>query len=399
MKDIMQALKAHISPDRIVKTTCDMIRIKSFDGVPRQETGVAEYIKSVFDKNGVPCVLKPVADGRCNVIATLDSGLPGKTLLFNTHIDTVGPGDMEDPFEPRIKDGKLYGRGADDPKGAMACAIEALLAIKETGALKKGKIILTGVVDEEKCSLGTVDLIESGIKADGAIIAEATDMKISTCHKGLEWLRFRFIGKAVHSGAQSEGINAIDKAAAFVTAVNNKLAPALKEKSHPMLGEGTVNCAVIRGGIEPSNVPGECVLELDRRFLPSESYESMLGGFQSIMSGLSAKDQSFKCEMTVSEDAAMKKPYLHLPMETDLSHPLVTAMKSAVSETGRVPCLCGYPAWTDAGLLSSYAHIPCVIFAPGRIEQCHASDEHIPVNDLPDAALIYALAATEFCNF
>ncbi len=165
-----------------------------------------------------------------------------------------------------------------------------------------------------------------------------------------------------------------------------------------MLGEATVNCAVIRGGLEPSNVPGECVLELDRRFLPSESYDSVLGEFRSIMAELSAKDPDFRCEMTVCEDAAMKAPFLHLPMETPGTHPLVQAMKKAVKACGREPEMRGYPAWTDAGLLYGYAGIPCVIFAPGRFEQCHSDEEHIPVSDLPDAALSYALAAADFCN-
>ena len=171
MNHLKEKLMEHISEEHLIELVSDMIRIPSYYGIPNQETGVAKYIKAFFDANGIHCELKEVVDGRCNVIATLDSGNPGKTILFNTHMDTVEPNGWEEAFEPKIVDGKLYGRGATDPKGSMACAMEAIAAVKKAGALKRGKIILTGVIDEEHNSIGTIDVLESGITADGAVIA------------------------------------------------------------------------------------------------------------------------------------------------------------------------------------------------------------------------------------
>ena len=186
MSDLKEALMAHISEDHLVEMTSDMVRIPSYYGIPNQETEVAKYVKSVFDANGIPCYLRDVADGRCNVIATLDSGKPGKTIMFNAHMDTVEPNGWEDAFNPQVIDGKLYGRGSIDDKGPLACVIEAMLAIKAVGALEKGKIVVTGVLDEERNSIGTIDIVESRIPADAVIIAEETNFEIQTCQRGLE---------------------------------------------------------------------------------------------------------------------------------------------------------------------------------------------------------------------
>ena len=399
MKQLKERLAAQIREDRLIGLTSDLVRIPSYSGIPQQETGVAKYIKAFFDANTIPCELKEVEDGRCNVIATLDSGVPGKTILFNTHMDTVEPNDMKDAFEPKVVDGRLYGRGTVDPKGMLACIMEAMLVIKNTGALEKGKILFTGVIDEEHNSAGTIDTLESGISADGAVIAEGTDMEIQTCQRGLEWLKFHFVGKTVHGGFQRQGINAISKAVAFINLMDEKLVPKIYARTHPLLKESTINYAVIHGGTQPSTVAGECDLLLDRRFLPYEDYEDVLGEFRPLLDELAAKDPTFRCEMSVCEESVMKDGYLHLPMEIPSDHPLVKSMQGAVRETTGEEAVMGFmPAWTDAGLLSAYGHIPTVIFGPRDSKTAHSADEHVMVDDLTKTALVYALTAVEFCR-
>ena len=398
MSTLKETLMAHISEERLIELVSDMIRIPSYHGIPNQETGVAKYIKAFFDANDIPCELKEVADGRCNVIATLDSGVPGKTLLFNTHMDTVEPNGWAEAFEPKIVDGKLYGRGATDPKGSMACVMEAVAAVKKAGALKQGKIIVTGVIDEEHNSLGTIDVLESGITADGAIVAETTNLEIYTAQRGLEWLRFRFIGKAIHSNKQREGINAIAKAVSFINAMEEKLIPKVYERTHPLLTESTLNYCVIHGGTQPSTVAGNCELQLDRRFLPYEDYDMVLGEFQALLDELAAKDPQFKCEMSVCEESAMKEGYVHLPFETPLEDPLVTVLQDAVRDaTEKEPVMGFMAAWTDGGLLRGYGKIPTVVLACVG-EGAHTDHENISVAHMPKTALAYALGAVEFCQ-
>lgn len=399
MGELKEMLKSVISKDHLVEMTSQMVRRKSYVGVPKQETEVAEYIKSVFDENDIPCELIEVSDGRCNVIAKLDSGKDGKTILFNGHTDTVEPNDMRDAFEPKIVDGMLYGRGTSDMKGPLASMIEAMLAIKKTGLLNKGSIIFSGVLDEEHNSIGTIDLLERGIAADGAIVGEPTELRICTAHRGLEWYKFHFIGKTVHGGAQKEGINAISKAVSFINAMEEKLIPDVFSRKHPLLEEATINYGVIHGGTQLSTVAGDCELYVDRRFLPYETYEEVTQQFNDLLNDLAKKDPDFKCEMQVTEESRMKDGYVHLPMEIELNHILVKYLQKAVQDvTEKEPVMSFFPAWTDGGLLKGFANIPTVVIGPGIIECCHSKDEHIPIDHLPKAALIYALTALDFCH-
>ena len=398
MSTLKETLMANISEEHMIEMTSDMIRIPSYYGIPNQETEVAKYVKSVFDANGIPCYLKEVADGRCNVIATLDSGVPGKTIMFNSHIDTVEPNGWDKAFEPTIVDGCLYGRGSVDDKGPLACAMEAMLAIKKTGALEKGKIVLTGVLDEEHNSIGTIDVVESDIAADGAIIAEATHMKLQTAQRGLEWMKFHFIGKAVHGCRQHEGINAISKAVAFIVAMEEKLIPKVFARKHPLLTESTVNYCVIHGGTQPSTVAGECDLLVDTRFLPYQDYDEVIGEFQALLDELAANDPQFKCEMSICEESAMKEGYVHLPFETPLDHPMITTLQEKFrSVMGQEVVMGACTAWTDGGLLSRYGNIPTVVLGPGG-SGAHTSSEFITIDHMPKLALIYALAAVDFCR-
>ena len=398
MSNLKETLMAHISEEHIIEMASDMIRIPSYSGVPNQETEVAKYVKSVFDANGIPCYLKEVADGRCNVIATLDSSKPGKTIMFNSHLDTVEPNGWEDALVPKIIDGSLYGRGSNDDKGPLACVIEAMLAIQKTGALEKGKIVLTGVLDEEHNSIGTIDVVESKIAADGAIVAESTNLRIQTAQRGLEWLKFHFIGKAVHGGKQREGINAIAKAVAFINAMEEKLIPKVFARTHPLLKEATVNYGVIHGGTQLSTVAGECDLYVDTRFLPDQEYADVIGEFQELLDELAAQDPQFKCEMSVCEESVMKDGYLHQPFETPLDHPLVTttqeAFRTVAGKEAEMDACC---AWTDGGLLARYANIPTIVLGPGGYG-AHTAEEYITIDHMPKLALIYAMAAVEFCG-
>ena len=117
MEDLKELLKQHIDEDLLIKLTKDLVSIETHPLIPGQETAACVYIKEFFDKEGIPCYVKEVKDGRSNVVATLDSGKPGRTLIFNGHTDTVKADGMVDAFNPWIEDGKLYGRGTSDKIG------------------------------------------------------------------------------------------------------------------------------------------------------------------------------------------------------------------------------------------------------------------------------------------
>jgi acetylornithine deacetylase/succinyl-diaminopimelate desuccinylase family protein len=399
MTGLKEKLSAVISEEELKDKIMDIVRIPTYLGVPGQETPAAEYVKSICDAEGIECTVQEVEDGRSNVYARLKGTGGGKTLLFNGHLDTVDLQNMPKGCEPWIEDGKIYGRGTSDMKGPDICMLMAMVALKRAGIKLPGDVLFCGSADEEMNSIGAIDAIKKGIKADGAVIGEPTDFGICTAHRGLEWYEFHFIGKTVHGGNQAEGINAIFQAMKFVQAVKDELAPAVFARKHPILKEATVNVGIIKGGTGLSTVPGDCTVWVDRRFLPAEKYEEVGKEFQDILDKLAAEDPTFKCEMKVMDVSVMKPGYVHMPMETDRKDPIVLSAKKAVSEAlEEEPNVTFFPAWTDAGLFRTYAGIPTIVYGPGLLANCHSGREFIPLEHLKKGCLAYALIAADFCS-
>ena len=396
MEDIRELLKQHIDQDEILKLTIDMVRMESHYKIQQQEKEVAEYIKAYFDAIGIPAEVIVVEENRhYNVVATLDSGKPGKTLMLNGHMDTVLASGMEDAFNPKVINGELWGRGTSDMKGPLATAMAAMKALKETGALMAGKVIFAGVADEEWNSWGAIDLIESGVagSVDAAIICEPTCLTVRNSNRGLEWFRFTFKGKAVHGGEMHKGVNAILKAVKFIDGLQEKLIPEAEKNG------GILNVGVINGGTKPSTVPGECELYVDKRYTTKETYDSLSKEFIDLCEEIAEEDPDFVCEVEPMGRAEMKEGYVHGPSYTNPDHPIVKITKKYADEiTGIDAPVEAFPAWADAGLFSTYLDTPTIIMGPGFIECCHALDERIPLEHLTKAALIYALTAIEFCG-
>ncbi len=399
MSALRNQLFQAVSEKELVTMLMDMVRIPSYHGIKNQETEVARYIKQVFDCEGIDCQLTEVEDGRCNVTATLKGTGGGKTLLFNGHTDTVAPNDMERALDPFIENGCVYGRGTSDMKGPLVSMMAALIGIKRLNLTLKGDLVFTGVLDEEHQSIGTIDLIEKGIKADGAIVGEPTELNVCTAHRGLEWYQFHFIGKTVHGGKQKEGINAIAKCVKFINAMDETLIPMVNARTHPLLEQATLNYGVIHGGTQLSTVAGDCKLWVDRRILPGEEYQQVEAEFKGLIDRLAMEDPQFKCHMSVTDDSLMKPGYIHPPMEIDPEHPLVqTTVTHLTQVLGQPPLKTFFPAWTDGALLSQYAGIPTLVMGPGFIEACHSKDEHIAIDHLVKGYASYALIALDFCN-
>ncbi|MBK5252903.1 MAG: M20 family metallopeptidase [Peptostreptococcaceae bacterium] len=383
----------NIKYEEILAWIMDMVSIPSYPGIEKQETGVAIYIKSIFDKEGIKCELVEVEDGRCNVYAELESETKGKTLLLCGHMDTVEPYNMKDALKPVVVGDKLYGRGTSDMKGPVACMMAAMIDLKRSGTQFKGKVMFAGVCDEEMNSIGAIELLKSDIKVDAAIIGEPTDLDICLGHRGLEWYEFKFIGKTVHGGSQDKGINAIQKAVKFINHLEDDLIPFVNAKKHELLDKATLNYGVIQGGTQLSTVAGECILLVDRRFLPYESYEDVENEFKDLINKLSKEDEDFHCEMKVLDVSVMKPGYVHMPMEIDKDHELVKRLKEISPDSK----LTFFPAWTDGGLLYSYGNIPTVVIGPGLIECCHSDSEYMPTEHIMRAATIYREAIIKYC--
>lgn len=398
MQQLCERMREVLDEEEIISLACEMIAIPSYRGLKGQETAVAAFIDKFFRGEGIDSKLIPVKDGRCNVVARLSGSGGGRTLILNSHLDTVPPYDMERPFHPRLERGRIYGRGAVDTKGIIACMIAAMAALKRAGLPLKGDLLFTGVIDEEDGSAGTLDLVKRGPGAEGAIVGEPTGFDLCLGQRGLEWLEFTFRGSDTHGGGPAGGANAIRMAGLFIAECEAELAPALKKRAHPLLGSASMNYGFIGGGSQPSTVAGKCVLQIDRRLLPEEDRDAALEEYAALLRALSAKEPHFEGSMRTVEAGRMEEGYYHTGSLLDASHPLVqAAAESGAQILGAVPSRRAFTAWSDAGVLSSYGGIPSLIFAPGDLAAAHSANEYMEIKDLLPAALIYALTAARFC--
>jgi len=377
----------------------DLIRIPSYPGLHRQETAAAEYIRDFFISRGIEAEIVPVLEGRCNVLARLRGSGGGRSLMLNGHLDTVPPYDMAEALIPRREGSLLFGRGSADMKGALACMMLALGRLKELDIRLAGDVIFAGVIDEEMTSEGTCALLNQRVSADAVVVGEPTDGQIALGHKGLQWFEFRIRGRAVHGGAQEKGINAIRQAARLIQRLERDLVPVLAARAHPVVGVSTLNYGFIQGGFQPSTVAGECVLQIDRRWIPGEDYRDVVNELEALVEELGAEEPDFSCELSVMEESLMPGDFIHQGFETDAGHPLVeAALQAAEAVTGVRPELTSFKAWTDAGLLGPYGGMPALVFGPGKLEVAHTSREAIDINQAVDFSAIYAALCIRFCG-
>jgi len=387
----------NISREEVVDLVKRLIRIPSHAETKGQEKKAAHFLADKFKKEGVDVRLQKVEDDRFNVIGTIQGKRKGRSLMLNGHLDTVPPSpEMIDPYNPKVRDGKLYGRGAADMKGAIGAMAYSLIAIKRSGITLDGDLIFTGVIGEESPGHGgTGYIVKHGPKADMAIVGEPTNLKIVVAHKGVDRIKINIKGKAAHSSAPQRGVNAISKAAKFIRAIEKDLIPQLNKHKHNLLGSPTINIGIIKGGINPNTVPGNCVIQIDRRWIPDESPSTIIKEFEDILNHLKESDPEFKAELKRME---YLKETPHGPLEISEDHYIVKALKKSLRKIGLSPEISGISGWTDAALLNNQAKIPTVVFGPGNLAQAHSDVEFINVDSLSTATRIYMLTALEVCT-
>jgi len=401
----------HVDPEETIALLRDLIRIPSHFECSTQEEDVAKYIHGYLAQEGVSVVLREVAPQRPNVIARIPGSGRGRSLMLNGHTDTVIPYLMEiDPYDPVIKGGKVYGLGAADMKGGLASVMSAILAIHRSGTRLDGDLYFTAVVDEERKSIGAEDIIRKGPKTDLAIVAEPRALRLSTGHKGIEWLEIVVRGKPAHSGAPHKGVNAIWKAVKFLNAVQEQLLPELSRRVNKEMGPTALHVGRIEGGTLPSVVPGECRLYIERTWIPEETLDQVFGDIRGLVQRLSAGDPDFTAE--VNRDYTNMSTMDHLPLLIQEDHILLNTLAHAIRwVTGKEPmfdniearraddpAVTTFGGWTDGALLSNYGGIDTIVFGPGNGEQGHSPNEYIQASEVVDAAKILTVVALDLCR-
>jgi len=337
-------------------------------------------------------VLSP--KGRWNLLAEKRWGRGGRKLIFNGHLDVVPAGKTSQwrypPFQGKLAKGKIYGRGSSDMKSGIASFIHALSAMERSKIpLHQGAVILHLVSDEESHGHQGMGFLtqRERIQGDAALVGEPTDLQPVIAQKGALWLRILTIGKSAHGSKPHLGVNAVEKMMKLIERL--RILPL--EKDHPLLGKPTLNIGTIQGGTKVNVVPEGCEIQVDRRMLPGEKKEEVLGEIKEMLDSLQSQDPFLQYRMEEIDFAE--------PSEVDPEEEIVKIGVEAIENVmGRKPILRGFSGFTDSRFYINRCHIPTLIFGPGGVDQSHTMDESVEVDALVHAAHIYAMILVEYLS-
>ena len=409
--DAAERVLASVDSSRLIHVASSLVAIPSPTG---SEQAMAERMREIFTEIGLQVSWQEVEDGRPNVIGTLDGEGGGRSLMFNGHMDTSYSG--REPWlagkigfrpDPVVRDGRIYGLGISNMKGALACYVEAVRALADAGVRLRGDLMIAAVVGEiEKTQwgdefrgsafrgygAGSRYLPVHGGVADMCILGEPTEHRIVLGHYGTLWGRISTQGPFVHT-AFSEGRlgeNSILRMREVTDAVLEWI-PSWEERASYGGVSGVVNVGAIRGGFpwRVSRTPNRTDLFLDLRVPPTMAMAEARRAFKDLGRGLAERfpDYGIETEVYVTAPGA----------EIDADHPLVEAIDASHRRVHGSPPARDTTRWfSDASALTRYG-IETVNY--GTSSGLPGPDgENLDIEGLVDISRVYALAATEVCE-
>ncbi len=390
----------------VLETLCDLVRLPSVNPMGRDlppevawESRVTDYLQERFQQLELPWQRQTVAPGRDNILARLDGDPPreqgGSLLMFQAHQDTVPVDGMTiEPWAAEVRDGRVYGRGACDIKGGLACMLTALAQLAARRPPNRPTVLLACTVDEEYGFSGARKMVELWQPSsrivprppDAAIVAEPTLLDVVVSHKGTARWQILTRGRAAHSSQPDAGSNAIYAMAPVLTALERYARTEVPHlANHPLLGHPTLSVGRIRGGISVNVVPDHCAIELDRRLVPGEDPRA---AWQHV------------CDFLTTElpdlPLVFEEPYQSMPGLDGVRN------RELAQRVGRISQACGghgrpigVPYGTDAPAFAQTG-VPTVVCGPGDIAQAHTVDEWIAIDQLHVGAEFYYRLAAEW---
>lgn len=378
--------------EQVIGLCQELVRQKSYSG---KEQGVVAVLQKNMKEMGFDEV---TIDRYGNMIGCIRGNKPGKKILFDGHIDTV-PVTEEDkwkypPFAAEIHDGKIYGRGTSDMKGAVAamtCA--AANFAQDTGKNFAGEIYVAGVVHEECFEGVAAREISRYVTPDYVVIGEASQLNIKIGQRGRAEIIVEAFGKACHSANPEKGINAVYKMAKVIEAIRG-----LKPTRHPVLGDGILELTDIKSSPYPgaSVVPEYCRATYDRRLLVGETKESVLAPIQELLEKLMEEDPDLK----VKASYAVGKERCHTGNEIegerffpgwlyDEQEPFVQDVCLELKNSGFNPQITQYNFCTNGSHYAGEAGIPTFGLGPSQENLAHTMNEYIETEQLTKVTECY----------
>ncbi len=356
---------------------------------PGNEKGLAELIHRRFETLNFDTYMEDLGEGRANVIGSF-IGNGEKHLVFSGHLDTVPVGEVPwdaDPFEGKIIDDKLFGRGTSDMKSGLAAMILAMEYLSKAGIHLGGTVTFVGTAGEEVNAIGAKKVVESGsIKsATAMVVGEPSNNQIYYAHKGALWLKIEFIGKAAHGSMPHEGKSAILAANQFI---NEFLHYRVPGESNSDLGNATVNIGSIHGGTSTNMVAESCVLTIDIRTVVGQDHNQIVNDIQVIVDKV-CKGRKLDFKINILND---------LPaVATAKSDPFIVQSITTANELfdgNHEPKTVNY--YTDASIYVQHLKVPILLYGPGEPEMAHKVNEYVKLDKYFDAIKFYIALAINY---
>lgn len=361
-----------------------LVRLKSYSG---EENLVSEQIQSYAKEKGFDEV---IVDDFGNVLLVMTGDQQGPTVLFDGHIDTV-PVQTDkwnvDPFSAEIKDGKIFGRGTSDMKGAVSAMI--LAAVYFADDSKKsfpGKIVISCSVHEECFEGVATRKVSARMNPDYVVIGEATNLNLNRGQRGRAEISLETFGKTAHSSNPDKGINAVNQMMKLMSEIQK-----LPVSEHEVLGKGILELTDIKSFPYPgaSVVPSNCVVTLDRRLLVNETRDSVLSPILSVIKQLESEDEKFKAEAKFSEGE--EKCYTGSVIEAERFFPgwvydekekFVDEVYQQLLAINPLTQLSHYSFCTNGSHFAGELNIPTIGYGPSAENLAHIDNEYIEIEQL-----------------
>ena len=370
---------------QVVALTQAMIRQPSYSG---EEKGVSDVLSQYFKDNGYDDVH---VDRYGNTIGHIKGNRPGKKILFDGHMDTVPVTNPDEwkypPFEGQIHDGKVYGRGATDMKGAIAAmAVAAANFKKETGGDFAGDIYVAGVVHEECFEGVAAREISAYVKPDYVVIGEASMGNVKIGQRGRAEIKLEVYGVPAHSANPEKGINAVYKICKIIEEIRK-----LKPTHHKALGDGILELTDIKSKPYPgaSVVPEYCMATYDRRLLVGETLESVLAPIQELVDRMMKEDPELKAKVSYAVGTEMCFTGNEIKGERffpgwiyEEDEPWVQDVLKELHAKGFKPEVTQYNFCTNGSHYAGEAGIKTLGLGPSRENLAHTVNEYVEIEQL-----------------
>lgn len=380
-----QAAQA-VDADELVRLTQALIRIESYYPGPGEQP-VVDFLEPYLRERGFKTTVQEVVPGRPNLIADLGQGEGG--LILEGHTDVVTHGNPDQwslpPYEARIVDGKIYGRGACDMKGGLAAAICAAVAVQKVLGPPRKTLRLCIPCDEEGLMIGIKAFIRAGYAQGfaGAIICEPEENQVCLWQKGAMRVWVDFQGKMAHGAMPYAGANPIPSASRFVVELGRLQAALQAESQHEYLGLPWITPTVFQAGAGEGQfnvMPDRVRVGLDIRTNPGQDHRVLEAWLRQALA------ESLGAGVSGSLEVFEDRPATETPREAAL----VQAVEQGLQLLQMPIRYGGVPGATDGTFLWAWAGLPIVTLGPGGRTVPHQADEYVGIEELLAAARLYA---------